>query len=58
MDTPQSAVSTAWGVLLSVTLCGLIFPFYEPLTPALPLDVSSLGSLFLSHFTSAGILPP
>ena len=55
---PQGAVSTAWGVLLSVTLCGLILPFYEPLTPALPLDISSLDSLFLSPFTSAGLFPP
>lgn len=33
---PQGAGSTAWGVLLSVTLCALIFPFSEPLTPPLP----------------------
>lgn len=33
---PQGAGSTAWGVLLSVTFCGLIFQFSEPLTPLLP----------------------
>lgn len=55
---PQGATSAAWGVTHSVTLRGLIFPFSEPLTPALPLDVSSLDSLFLSPFTSAGIFPP
>ena len=55
---PQSALSTAWGVLLGVTLHGIIFPFSEPLTPALPLDISSLSSLLSSPFTSAGIFPP